>query len=585
MTRRPAPARQPAGLPIGGQFAQARRAPAGIALADPWDEAGVDLLDPWDASDTGSGFDSDSGMEGMSTAARELAEAVRTADDISMVVSPTPSVFVSSPAEEKEAVREFVEEINAARRTLIAEHGSVEAATRHVGEKVAARAEELAGITALEAREKFQVRLDEATRVREEAEEALTKASVVLDEVGTPFREMLVDLGRDQAGSEEWKAVRAARDEAVRPHKATYDEALQRFRDASSVKNRLKGGSDPQAQEDLRRLADGYQAAIGEVRGVGGQMVWNDRSAKKAREAFDEAAAVFPSDWIDASNEKNREETRRYRGHTVSEGSVAPFVKLSDRRAHYIDQKMQKKTTRGIDRTLSRGFGEKDMATWGRSTDPYREYVPLTREERDERGGVEGAMWRTHYTVARYWEHGSFDEDTPPRGRGWEKWVSPEDPSRTAWRRPKTVVNTTGYTNSPQITTNSSGTAASGRTSTFATSAHELSHRFEHAVSGIGHLEGEFVKRRTTDPATGEREPLKRLYSRSREYARPDNFITSYMGKEYGGGTYHEVLSMGTEAIYGGTSGGLIGMNGKKPDEDMRTFILGVHASAGRKRR
>lgn len=568
MSIRPQRARQPAGIPIGGQFAQTRRAPAGIVLDDPWEGDQAGDLDPW-------------AVQVPPVTGTDEVRAI--ADRISLATGTVPSVLTSASTDENEAAHRLAEELNEARRGLAEEYGSIEAATRHVGEKVAARAEEIAGVSAEEVRQRFQARLDEATRAYDRAKEQRERALAELDEVEAPYRKRLIELGNDERGSRQWLDIAAERDEKAEPYRRARREALDAFYAASDAKNALTSGSDPQVQADLRRLADGYQAAIAEVRGVGGQMVWNDRSTKKAVTAFDEAASVFPTDWIDASNERTREQTRRSRYRIATEGEVAPFVKISDRRAHYVDMRTQKKTTRGVDRTLSRGFGEKDVATWGRSSSPYYEYEPVSQAELDARGDFEPALWRTTYTVASRWDHGHFDEDTPPRGRGWEKWVSPEDPTRTAWRRPKTRVNTEGYTSSAQITTNKGTSRVEGRPGTFAVAAHELAHRFESTVSGISELEAQFVTRRTTDPQTGKREPLKRLYPRSKEYARPDNFITAYMGKDYGTSRYHEVMSMGVQALYGGDSGGLIGVNGHKPDEDMRAFVLGVLASAGRK--
>lgn len=54
------------------------------------------------------------------------------------------------------------------------------------------------------------------------------------------------------------------------------------------------------------------------------------------------------------------------------------------------------------------------------------------------------------------------------------------------------------------------------------------------------------------------------------------------MGKHYDHG-YTEILSIGMESIFAGNNGGLAGVNTYKADLEMRDFILGVLATAGRR--
>lgn len=81
--------------------------------------------------------------------------------------------------------------------------------------------------------------------------------------------------------------------------------------------------------------------------------------------------------------------------------------------------------------------------------------------------------------------------------------------------------------------------------SRFETSIHELGHRFETVIPKILKAEKIFYDRRTAG------EPLKWLgpgYSKS-EKSRKDNFINTYIGKDYGGNSY-EVVSMGFQYAY-----------------------------------
>lgn len=96
------------------------------------------------------------------------------------------------------------------------------------------------------------------------------------------------------------------------------------------------------------------------------------------------------------------------------------------------------------------------------------------------------------------------------------------------------------------------------------TAIHELGHRFERAVPGILQQETEFYKRRTSGESL---EWLGSGYGRD-EKTRKDQFLHSYMGKDYGGSAY-ELVSMGFEYAY--TDPVYLAK-----DPDMQQWILGI---------
>ncbi|MCZ9313167.1 MAG: minor capsid protein [Methanocorpusculum sp.] len=103
-----------------------------------------------------------------------------------------------------------------------------------------------------------------------------------------------------------------------------------------------------------------------------------------------------------------------------------------------------------------------------------------------------------------------------------------------------------------------------GTQSQVETAFHELGHRFEDVVKGIYEAEDIFYKRRTKGC------PLEWLgtgYSRT-ERTRKDNFLHSYMGKEYPD-NFYELVSMGFEYAYTNPTR-LI------QDEDFAQFIYGI---------
>lgn len=100
--------------------------------------------------------------------------------------------------------------------------------------------------------------------------------------------------------------------------------------------------------------------------------------------------------------------------------------------------------------------------------------------------------------------------------------------------------------------------------SQISTAFHELGHRFEDVVKGIYEAEDVFYKRRTAGC------PLKWLgpgYSKS-EKTRKDNFLHSYMGKEYPD-NFYELVSMGFEYAYTDPTR-------LWADEDFAQFIYGI---------
>lgn len=63
----------------------------------------------------------------------------------------------------------------------------------------------------------------------------------------------------------------------------------------------------------------------------------------------------------------------------------------------------------------------------------------------------------------------------------------------------------------------------------------------------------------------------------SGERRRPDSFINHYMGKIYDHPAT-EIMSMGMEAVFTRTQGGLPGVGNSVSDPEMRNFVLGILA-------
>lgn len=140
------------------------------------------------------------------------------------------------------------------------------------------------------------------------------------------------------------------------------------------------------------------------------------------------------------------------------------------------------------------------------------------------------------------------------------------------WGSIKATKESRGYYNdSLQKVVTSGRTTISQQETVF----HEMGHRMEAIKRPIMRLEHEFYARRVGDE---ELQPLSELTGnknyRADETARPDNFLSVYMGKDYGNTdkSYYELLSMGSEALYTGSFD-------LSKDKDYATFILGLFLS------
>ncbi|MFI9507185.1 hypothetical protein [Nocardia sp. NPDC052566] len=110
-----------------------------------------------------------------------------------------------------------------------------------------------------------------------------------------------------------------------------------------------------------------------------------------------------------------------------------------------------------------------------------------------------------------------------------------------------------------------------------AVTVHEMSHRVETLRPEIPVACKTFRQRRTSRP---DGEPATLTQFAPGERAFLDHFTHMYGGKDYEGSVHTEVLSMGMEAVFTGTYGGLKGYQGHRADPDHRHLILGLCATA-----
>ncbi|MES6118644.1 hypothetical protein U6M47_12340, partial [Cutibacterium acnes] len=241
--------RQPRGVPVGGQYAVETRRPASVILDL------LDVEDPWAPPTTPTGLAATAEALG-----RRLTDAHLTGEDW---------------AELEQSVTGF-------------------------GHEVAHRAHAIAGLTPQEAQQRWRQRLLAA----EEAEKGeLVEWRDARQARLARLREIGYQMRAHPLGSPEFDALLAEssrlNSELGIPEAVA---ALEAHMAAARRRDEGREGLDAGTLADRRVLADAYQQALGEVRGMGGPMRWHPDSQARAVRAFGEATGVFPTDWVDASN-------------------------------------------------------------------------------------------------------------------------------------------------------------------------------------------------------------------------------------------------------------------------------------------
>lgn len=319
-------------------------------------------------------------------------------------------------------------------------------------------------------------------------------------------------------------------------------------------------GCDKATMAAKRRMADCYLAALAEIRPMGGELKLHHTSDATAVAAIAEGTAFFPAAWIETSN-----------AHRPLVATLTPG------RAGYRDLFPIKEAPT---ETLTHHEGDPAPES---IADPFRDWklsgrttpVPV----------VGGTVERPVYESLIYQlAHPAMErtKDGSPWGKGWEKWTDPTT-GQTLWRRPASSMY------GSQISVGDMRPAEmEGLGPHAAAAVHELAHRFDHSVKGVARLASKYRLMRTnTVPVRGRpgefrQQPLKSITRHSREKYREGGFVHRYMGRVYvDAPEVTEVLSMGMEALFCGTFGGLLGVGGWIADLESRDMVLGILASAG----
>ena len=249
----------------------------------------------------------------------------------------------------------------------------------------------------------------------------------------------------------------------------------------------------------------------------------HDRTGARPRALLTEASKSFPNAWMAASDSQDR-----------------MIVKETAGRAHY-SAKAEQSYTVHHDHSY-------DVPPYGDGTRRKAELPPKPAAA-PQQAALDNGLG-----------YGSFT------------WAAVRDSGTGQWHwRLRESRKHTEYLPELLVPTKDQG---SGRARS--TTIHELSHRIETHDLRIPYACKTFRHRRTMNP-DGTARTLEQ-YAPG-EFVHPDKFVSAYVGKEYKGTNHSEVLSMGMEAVFAGTQGGLVGRQGHLADPEHRHLILGLCAS------
>ena len=430
---------------------------------------------------------------------------------------------------------------------------ALETDVRAIGESLETTALTNAGLNIDTIQHGWQQRHDQALAHHLQAGEDL-KASHAALTVATKHR--IATEATHGTGSAEYAAALTA-----------YDRAVHTFKAQLPHYNAVRSGYDDQTRADMISLANAYRDTLATHRTLGGPLTTSDTSTKHASHTLNQAVSVYPTDWVDASNNHGPLKAKTTKG-----------------RAHYAQSAIQKVRV-------------KQQRHWdthsGPTPPPVRPGDSVVWDQDGPPDTNGSPTWRAYWARVRRdpdWRSGVSVSGKRPRGYTERIETLPDGTEITVWAQTQTRMGFGDIT--AEILVDKSDYHQAQDTPGLATAIHEFAHRSEHTNPALGKLEEAFLVRRTTNP-DGTRQPLERYGStRSRERVRPDAFTNRYVGKTYSHSadhtmtngehapTHREVISCGMESLFAGSNGALIGVGNYTADPDMRHFILGTLATA-----
>lgn len=402
--------------------------------------------------------------------------------------------------------------------------------------------------------------LDEATMNFMESEEVVREATEALEtaENTEASPDKIVELKKVLAEAE--------------AERVEFEEAYSKAAEADDARREVIHSAQ------IAKLTAGYVSVLADIRELGGTLeTSSDSSIEGAALLQDSVGKIYPSEWLEASN---------------SQEGLAMRIKVEEVRSYYMDSAEQKDIdpeTHPDAVTQATGYyifplkhadAETLVTAIGGEAHIYDGREVLLNDE------YQRIVKIPVKTVFDPNTHSTTDGKTPSED-GWtyEHYIKNEKgevfPDKV-WVKEQTIKKVL----QPEIVVSLNKNEREQK----AVAYHEFAHRAESVVGGgaITRMEEAWLRRRTTNVDSSIREDNSMIFPAlpgtsivDVEFGRRNSFFTHYVGKEYPTNRHREVLSMGAEALFGGSWSGLMGIDGAtKADHDHRAFVLGIFASA-----
>jgi hypothetical protein len=351
-------------------------------------------------------------------------------------------------------------------------------------------------------------------------------------------------------------------DPVLQKLKTTLDDVAQKKEELKKQLDTVNYHYSESVRSKYSQNIEMLMTVLKKVRKFGGDLKTHSKSDKEKTVTLQHVAQFYPTEWLEQSNQN----------------PVELIVKNTNGRAHYTHWTKTAKVT-PLYRLMYYDAEPEDMEGVIVITADENGNVAYENKEIGVNVNTYAAPNEKLY-VAPQWEYPNpwttrYNSDGSPKGYGWKEYKHPST-GATAWRRIIRQRQSTVDSSSANILVDNMVNGVNNVRG-FDSAIHELAHRVEAVeVPFLKHAQKAFYDRRTTN-SDGTKQERVRLYKGRKEYAVTDSFAADYMGKTYSGDVHYEILSTGMEAIFGGEyAGGLIGLKNKKPDKDMRDFIVGL---------
>jgi len=398
----------------------------------------------------------------------------------------------------------------------------------------------------------------EQANIIQQTEQLMVEEEVLLDKLGEHFNE------QPPYSKLVFDKLRLAHHQ--NPDDGTLNNFKQTLDMIDSTRNKLRDeqnninyGYSENIKQKYATNINALMDMLNTVRGFGGKLNVSHKSDKTKTVILQQVAQYYPTEWVNVSNSSPVELAvkktlrRAHYTHYSNTAKVIPFYRVVEHPHDYVPED---DSTIKVEAN-SEGWVKYENENLNITVDTYV--------------GEGGAVWlEPQWEYASKWHH-RFKRDGTPTGPGWEKHVDGKGVER--YRRViKRRITSVDYNKANLLVDEHVNPVNNVRG--FDSAIHELGHRMEAVhVPHLSLIQEAFYNRRT------EGQPHTRLYKGKSEYSIPDSFASDYMGKTYNDSTHFEILTTGMESIFGGSyAGGLVGLNSKKPDYDMRNFIVGLLA-------